>query len=95
MEFFATPETMPAYKQFGWEASQRGDIPFLGLMIAFSTFMFLLELMLEFRQYEKFEVALKKKNIPKELKGIISEEVFTRANDCKQQNLCSMMNSLE
>lgn len=86
MEFFSTPETMPVYKQYGWEPSQRGDIPFLGLMIAFTLFMFLLELMLEFRQYEKFVIALAKKNIPKELKGIISEEVFTRANDCKQQN---------
>ena len=91
MEFFATPETMPVYKQFGWEASQRGDIPFLGLMIAFSLFMFLFELMLEFRQYDKFVVALTNKKIPKELKGIISEEVFTRANDCKQQQFFMMI----
>jgi hypothetical protein len=88
MEFFATPDTIPVYKQVGWEASQRGDIPYLGLTLAFSLFVFLFELALDMRQYEKFADALVRKKIPKELVGIISEETFTKANDCKSRQIC-------
>lgn len=88
MDFFATPDTIPAYKQVGWEASQRGDIPYLGLTLAFSLFVFLFELALDIRQYEKFADALVSKKIPKELVGIISEETFTKANDCKSRSIC-------
>lgn len=88
MEFFATPDTIPAYKQVGWEASQRGDIPYLGLTLAFSLFVFLFELALDMRQYEKFANALVSKKVPKELVGIISEETFTKANDCKSRQIC-------
>ena len=83
MEFFSTPETMPVYKQPGWESSQLGDIPFLGLTLAFTTLVFVVELLLDTRQYEKFSVALLKKKIPKELVGIIKQETFDKANDCK------------
>lgn len=87
MEFFATPDTIPVYKQAGWEASQRGDVPYLGLTLAFTLFVFLFELLLDMRQYEKFADALKSKKVPKELLGIISEETFTKANDCKSRHI--------
>ena len=83
MDFFSTPETMPVYKQPGWESSQLGDIPFLGLTLAFSTLVFIVEIVLDLRQYEKFSVALLKKKVPKELVGIIKQETFDKANDCK------------
>ena len=83
MDFFTTPDTMPVYRQIGWDANQRGDIPFLGLTLAFTALVFLVEAALDMRQYEKFEQALKNKRVPKELKGIIKEETFNKANDCK------------
>ena len=77
------PDTIPKYKQAGWESSQLGDVPILGLTIAFTTFIFLLELLLDIRQYDKLDAAYKSNKIPKELVGIISAKTFHKANDCK------------
>ena len=74
---------MPRYKQAGWDSNQLGDVPILGLTIAFTTFIFLLELLLDIRQYDKLDAAYKSKKIPKELVGIISVKTFHKANDCK------------
>ena len=74
---------MPVYKQQGWESGQRGDIPFLGLTLAFSALVFAVEIVLDLRQYEKFNTALLRKKIPKELVGIIKQETFDKANDCE------------
>lgn len=81
--FFNTPETLPVYKQQGWDATQRGEIPFLGFTLAFTALIFIVEAVLDFRQYDKFEAALRNKRMPKELKGIIKDETFNKANDCK------------
>jgi hypothetical protein len=83
MAFFVTPDNIPAYKQRNWDAALVGPIPFLGLTLGFGAFIFLVEMMLDIRQYDKFQFALSKKKLPKELVGVISEEVFTKSNDCK------------
>ena len=83
MDFFTTPDTMPAYKQQGWTSAPSGEIPFLGLTLGFTALVFAVELVLDLRQYDKFNTALLNKRIPKELAGIIKQETFNKANDCK------------
>jgi hypothetical protein len=83
--FLETPDSMPAYKQRGWVSSQKGDIPLLGLTLAFSCFVFALEAILDLRQYDKFKDALASKKIPKLLQGVITQETFDKSNDCKQK----------
>jgi len=72
---------MPAYKQRGWQSSQKGDIPLLGLTLAFSCLVFALEAILDLRQYDKFKDALASKKIPKLLQGVITQETFDKSND--------------
>lgn len=83
-----TPDTMPKYKQRGWESSQKGDIPLLGLTLAFMGLVFMFEAILDLRQYDKFKDALANKKIPKLLQGVITQETFDKSNDCKQQKPC-------
>jgi STE24 endopeptidase len=70
--------SLPLYKQQGWSDSDiQGTIfPYLQFTVAFTTFIFLIEIYLDFRQYLKFS---NNKGIPKELKDHVKGETFTKA----------------
>ena len=77
-EFFRFSNDVPRYRSLGWQHSTT-DVPYLGLTIAFMTFIFLVEIILDYRQLTKFEET---KKLPKQLEGIIEKEVFEKANAC-------------
>ena len=47
--------------------------------MAFTAVVFIFELILDYRQFTKFDEA---KKVPKELEGIIDQETFDKANAC-------------
>ena len=79
MEFLRFSSDIPRYRSQGWVHSTT-DVPYLGLTIAFMGFVFLFELLLDYRQLTKFEET---KKMPKQLEGIIEKDVFEKANACK------------
>ena len=76
-------DDVPRYRSQGWHHST-SDFPFLGFTIAFMTFMFLFEILLDYRQLTKFQET---KKVPKQLEGIVEKEVFEKANACKLKTL--------
>jgi STE24 endopeptidase len=73
MEFLSQ---YPYYKQKGWSASSSNDFPYLFLTLLFTGFVFFIEHYLEIRQLLLFQSS---KTVPKELKGSIPEETFTKS----------------
>ena len=71
-------QDLPVYKQEGWNASQIGDVPYLGLTLAFTVFIYLVEAYLDWRQLQTF---YNTKTLPKELVEHISEETFKKSNE--------------
>lgn len=70
-------EFLPAYTQAGWHPDQVGPIPYLGLTLVFTSFMYVLEAYLDIRQLQAFTST---KNLPKELVTHISDETFRKSN---------------
>lgn len=68
-------DNLPFYKQAGWSQDEQ-HFPYLLLTLAFTSFVFLLEISLDFRQLHKFS---HNDGIPKELKEHVKEETFTKA----------------
>lgn len=68
---------LPLYKQENWSADQMGDIPYLGLTIAFTVLIFVLEAYLDFRQLSTFYST---KALPAELADHVTDETFKKSN---------------
>lgn len=68
---------LPMYTQNGWHPDQVGAVPFLGLTLGFTAFMYILEAYLDIRQLRTFSSA---STLPKELTAHISEETFRKSN---------------
>jgi STE24 endopeptidase len=77
LKLLALEEYLPAYTQAGWRPEQVGAIPFMGLTIAFTVFIYLLEAYLDWRQLRTFYTT---KALPKELVNHISDETFRKSN---------------
>jgi STE24 endopeptidase len=77
LKFLALEEYLPAYTQAGWRPEQVGLIPFMGLTLAFTVFIYILEAYLDWRQLRTFYTT---KSLPKELVNHISDETFRKSN---------------
>lgn len=66
----------PLYRQTNDCSSSGTAIPYLEIVVAFTVFMFALELLLDIRQLRKFS---KNNGIPAELKVAVSEETFKKS----------------
>mmetsp|Transcript_26156 Transcript_26156/g.43581 ORF Transcript_26156/g.43581 Transcript_26156/m.43581 type:complete len:464 (+) Transcript_26156:53-1444(+) len=67
----------PVYKQEGWSADQKGDIPYLQLTIGFTILIFVVEYYLDARQLMAFYTQLV---LPAELKEHISDDTFKKSS---------------
>lgn len=72
----STLSSLPIYKQNGWVDTQESKIPYLLLTLAFTVFIFGVEIYLDFRQLSKFTY---NNGIPKELKQFVKQETFEKA----------------
>jgi STE24 endopeptidase len=66
----------PLYRQTNDCSSSGAAIPYLEIVVAFTAFMYALELYLDIRQLQKFS---KNNGIPVELKTTVSEETFKKS----------------
>lgn len=77
-KLIAATAEYPVYRQSAWDASQVGDIPYLGLTLIFTVLIFAVELNLDVRQLKTFYTT---KGLPKELVHHINRETFTKSNE--------------
>lgn len=77
-KLIAATAQFPVYRQSAWNASQVGDIPYLGLTLIFTVLIFAVELNLDVRQLKTFYTT---KGLPRELVHHINRETFTKSNE--------------